>query len=163
MEQKSFLNRAGEKHRHCIRCDKWKPESDFNTRNALRGYLQSVCKDCQQAQMRERYATNPDRVKAVNKASRHTSREIAHEYVYQYLLTHPCADCGEADPVVLTFDHRPGTKKDNIADLVTQGRPIERIKAEMEKCEVVCHNCHNRRTQKERGTFRWTRTNESQD
>ena len=59
-----------------------------------------------------------------------------------------CADCGEHFedcPAILEFDHRPDTEKSfNI------GRSIKKswdaIIAEVEKCNVVCANCHRRRT-----------------
>lgn len=33
--------------RHCIRCDGWKDESEFNIRDSKRELLQYVCRDCQ--------------------------------------------------------------------------------------------------------------------
>jgi hypothetical protein len=69
--------------------------------------------------------------------------------------THPCADCGESDPVVLTFDHVRGTKRGNVSDMVRDGLGLETIKAEMEKCDVVCYNCHSLRTQERSGAYRW--------
>jgi hypothetical protein len=60
-----------------------------------------------------------------------------------YKSTHPCTDCGEADPVVLEFDHLGG--KD--FNLSTGGsRSLTLVIAEIQKCEVVCANCHRRRT-----------------
>jgi hypothetical protein len=32
----------------------------------------------------------------------------ANEYVYDYLLTHPCVYCGNANVLTLTFDHVRG-------------------------------------------------------
>lgn len=54
--------------RRCVRCGEEKEEIEFNIRNLERGYLQSVCRDCQQKDNRERYANNKDRVREINKA-----------------------------------------------------------------------------------------------
>jgi hypothetical protein len=55
-----------------------------------------------------------------------------------------CADCGyNKDPVALDFDHLDN-KKYNIAHM--RHHSIELIIEEMEKCEVVCANCHRIRT-----------------
>lgn len=66
----------------------------------------------------------------------------------EYLATHPCTDCGESDPIVLEFDHLPGfEKKFNVSTAVTGStRSWSAILAEIAKCEVVCANCHRRRT-----------------
>lgn len=61
-----------------------------------------------------------------------------------YKAEHGCADCGETDPIVLTFDHRDDDKSFNIAQKV--GRlGLAALMAEVEKCEVRCYNCHMRR------------------
>ena len=48
-------------------------------------------------------------------------REEARLYVFTYLTDHPCVDCHETDPLVLTFDHVRGKKKMNISQMVNQG------------------------------------------
>lgn len=53
-------------------------------------------------------------------------------------------DCGEADPVVLDFDHLED-KLDDVSTIVNNGT-WEAVLAEIKKCEVVCANCHRRRT-----------------
>jgi len=73
-------------------------------------------------------------------------------YLLEYFEAHPCVDCGERDPVVLEFDHL----RDKLFD-VTQGldfRSWQSILDEMAKCEVVCANCHRRRTAFRRGALR---------
>jgi hypothetical protein len=70
------------------------------------------------------------------------------------LLTHPCVDCGESDPVVLEFDHVIGEKKHNIAYLVRSGRNWRSITKEIQKCEVRCANCHRRATARRDGNWK---------
>ncbi len=58
----------------------------------------------------------------------------------------PCVDCDERYPsYVMQFDHVRGKKLFNIADHL--GRYTRRrLMAEIAKCEVVCANCHAKRT-----------------
>ena len=62
-----------------------------------------------------------------------------------------CKDCGHADPDVLEFDHLdPKTKNMHVGNMPNEGYSIKRIKEEIRKCEVVCANCHRKRTVKAR-------------
>lgn len=79
-------------------------------------------------------------------------REEARHFVFSYLSSHPCVDCGEADPMILTFDHVRGTKKMNVSQMVNQGYSLEAIQSEMDKCAVRCANCHMRIEKQRRGT-----------
>ena len=68
----------------------------------------------------------------------------------------PCFDCGgRFEPYQMDFDHRdPSTKLFNL----TAGRAMlmstEKLRAEAAKCDVVCANCHRRRTARRRGSIR---------
>lgn len=56
-----------------------------------------------------------------------------------------CLLCGEADPVVLDFHHRGNVKKDDhVMRMAGRRISIARVKAELEKCVVLCANCHRR-------------------
>jgi len=70
---------------------------------------------------------------------------VLRDYLDAHLRTHGCADCGETDVDVLEFDH-VGAKTDNIAVLWRRGRGLKELKRELACCEVVCVNCHRRRT-----------------
>ena len=62
----------------------------------------------------------------------------------EFLASHPCVDCGETDPIVLEFDHLADK-----AFAISKGlrdRSWESVRREMAKCDVVCANCHRRRT-----------------
>jgi hypothetical protein len=56
-----------------------------------------------------------------------------------------CKDCGESNPIVLDFDHLKD-KKYNVSRMIHDGFSWKAIKKEIEKCEVVCANCHRIRT-----------------
>lgn len=61
----------------------------------------------------------------------------------------PCADCqGWFDPCQMDFDHRPGeVKLFGIREGITR-TDLKTFLQEIEKCEVVCANCHRLRTYK---------------
>jgi len=59
----------------------------------------------------------------------------------------PCKDCGNSyDPVAMDFDHVRGEKFMDIAKMTVRGFPLEKIKKEIEKCDLVCAVCHRIRT-----------------
>jgi hypothetical protein len=60
-------------------------------------------------------------------------------------------DCGEADPVVLQFDHVSDDKTEDVGRMLSWAVSWKRILQEIAKCEVVCANCHARRTAKRHG------------
>jgi spore coat polysaccharide biosynthesis protein SpsF (cytidylyltransferase family) len=98
----------------------------------------------------------PEKEKARTYEVTKRRREDAQRFIYEYLSYQKCADCGEYDFSVLTFDHVRGKKKKEISRMVADGDSIEAIKDELAKCEIVCFNCHMRREQKRRsgGRFR---------
>jgi hypothetical protein len=57
----------------------------------------------------------------------------------------PCIDCGIVfPPECMDFDHVRGVKLFDVGDSVH--RSISNITEEIEKCELVCANCHRIRT-----------------
>lgn len=61
-----------------------------------------------------------------------------------------CADCHEKDPIVLEFDHRDRTaKRFDLGDATRLGMSLTKLLDEAAKCDVVCANCHRRRTAKQ--------------
>jgi len=57
-----------------------------------------------------------------------------------------CADCGESDPACLDLHHRDDADKEmEVTEMVTHGYARENLRAEMDKCDVLCANCHRKR------------------
>ena len=137
--------------RVCMKCGIPKDESEFSW--SIRGVKKhSACNECRAKEQSDYYQrTKPQQLKY--KAERQVNkREEARRFVFNYLKEHPCTDCGEADPLVLTFDHVMGNKKMNISQMVNQGYSLEALKSEIDKCEVRCGNCHMRVEKQRRGT-----------
>jgi hypothetical protein len=85
---------------------------------------------------------------------RGAKRRQSREKVFAYLRANPCVDCGEKDIAVLEFDHRCRDSKEmRVSALVCQGYAWDIIKAEMDKCDVRCANCHRRRTAVQLGWY----------
>jgi hypothetical protein len=139
---------------YCSRCKTWKPKNEFNFWDVTKGILQYYCRDCQHATDREHYVAHTERVLETNKASRIKGREKAQEHLYNVLSGSKCADCGTTDAKVLTFDHVKGKKKHNVSNMVSNGMALGTIYAEIEKTEIVCFNCHMKREQRRKGSFR---------
>jgi transcriptional antiterminator len=76
----------------------------------------------------------------------HKSRRLIMEFLSQYKEDRGCMDCGEMYPYfILQFDHVNG-KEFQISNHSRHTGSLEKIKQEVEKCEVVCGNCHALRT-----------------
>lgn len=56
-----------------------------------------------------------------------------------------CVDCGESDPIVLQFHHRVVSEDNFRIGRATGTESLPRLLAEIDKCDVVCANCHLRR------------------
>jgi hypothetical protein len=54
-----------------------------------------------------------------------------------------CLQCGFRDYRALQFHHTEGDKEANIADMVRAGMSVEALRREIEKCIVLCANCHS--------------------
>ncbi len=139
---------------YCSRCKRWKPKTEFNFWSRETGRLQNYCRGCQHAIDREHYVANKERVQERNKAAKVRNRERAQEHLHEVLSGAKCEDCGTTDARVLTFHHAKGKKKHDVSNMVTSGMSLDSVYEEIGKTIILCFNCHMKRTQKERGSFR---------
>lgn len=109
-----------------------------------------LCRECRRiyinAWARERRKRDP----LTNKKTRDHLKTRNRAILREYLLAHPCVDCGEADPVVLEFDHR-SEKRLAVGTICGMGWSVTALMAEIAKCDVRCANCHRRKTARAQG------------
>ncbi len=85
------------------------------------------------------------RRKEMSVAATRAWQEKRRLYLAQIKMGFGCADCGYREhPEALDFDHLPGCEK--LFQISYGNVAWGRLLAEMEKCEVVCANCHRIRS-----------------
>ena len=131
--------------RACTKCGETKPLDAFPPVRRGEEKRQSWCRDCFAAAGAAYYRRNRDREKARLLRQVAERRTEIRRLLIEYLRSHPCVDCGETDIVVLEFDHL-GEKIADISTYAGGGRTWARVKAEIDRCEVRCANCHRRTT-----------------
>jgi hypothetical protein len=136
--------------RRCGRCEHHLPIESFNRH---RDGLQWWCRSCFAAYFRDR----GDKHRRQSYAAKLERQQALRAQILDHLRHQPCVDCGEANPVVLEFDH-VGEKIASISVLLSQCATRKALAAEIARCEVVCTNCHRRRTAMRAG---WRRASPS--
>lgn len=64
----------------------------------------------------------------------------------------PCLDCKQSYPwYVMDFDHRDMDKKSGTINQVLKRGSWRLLRGEVEKCDIICANCHRIRTAKQLG------------
>ena len=136
--------------RQCGRCGETKSAESFAWRRKARGQRDNYCRSCRAQSKREHYVANRDRYIAQALARKRAVATRRAALLIDFFESRPCLDCGQSDPLVLEFDHR-GDKSFNVSKGL---RDLDwaAVLAEIAKCDVVCANCHRRRTAR-RGRF----------
>ena len=130
----------------CSKCQFQKDSLSFPARKKSKDGRASWCRACYKVNWDKRYRENHQHYRNSHNESRNKIREQNARKVFEYLTEHPCVNCGESDPIVLEFDHRSGINKiENISNLINHCS-WKRIESEIEKCDVLCANCHRRKS-----------------
>lgn len=136
----------------CSKCGERKADSEYTW--SIKGVKKhSSCNTCRAKAQSDYYRRTKHQQLNYKYDRQANKREEARHFVFTYLSTRQCVDCGETDPYVLTFDHVRGSKKMNISQMVNQGYSLKAIRHEIDKCEIRCANCHMRKEKERRGTL----------
>ena len=83
--------------------------------------------------------------RAQQKAWQTKQRQILRGILEHYKLKYGCCGCPEDDPVCMDFHHiKPEEKSMRVAKMVSDARGVKALEAELQKCAVVCANCHRK-------------------
>jgi hypothetical protein len=115
-------------HKRCKDCKKLSTIDNFyvHKKPNKQIYYASYCKRC--AISRARTADGK-------------RREKNYLRLWAYFRANPCVDCGETNPLKLSLDHRDSVTKDHDVSRIMKHN-WKKIQAEIDKCDVRCHNCH---------------------
>ena len=124
----------------CTKCKIEKPVSEFRFRNKAQGTYHSHCKECEKARDKIHYRESQDRQSAVRETAKFQRNRNLN--LVDYAKSCGCKKCGEKRMYVLDFHHRNPAEKEDTINHMIKSSSAERIKEEIQKCDILCSNCH---------------------
>jgi NAD-dependent dihydropyrimidine dehydrogenase PreA subunit len=122
-------------------CHAVRPVEEFNFKRRAAGVRHSYCRECGRRITKSHYERNKQSYLDRNARAYRRHRELIRQ-----AKSRPCADCGVRCPYyVMDFDHRDGATKAFMLSDVARATSKSLLR-EIEKCDVVCSNCHSERT-----------------
>ena len=139
------MDDCGQAQKTCPTCHVTKPVTEFNFKSRATGRRHSYCRECGKKLTRSHYRRSKPSYPKRNLRAYAERRQMVID-----AKSRPCADCGIQYPYyVMDFDHREGATKQFSLHSV-HGVTKNAILREIEKCDVVCSNCHRERTHRRR-------------
>lgn len=130
--------------KQCSTCKRMLSLDDFDRNRAKKDGRQYACKECRVAANAAFYQRTKESLRKTREAAKNRVRDRNKRIVRAHLESNPCTDCGITDWRVLEFDHL-SDKTGSIANMMG-GHSEKNLRAEIDKCDVVCANCHRIRT-----------------
>lgn len=125
----------------CHKCNLSKDDSDFHKNSKKKDGLNDICKFCRKSYIRNHYNNNKEYYS--DKAKNNRKDNIA--WFSEFKKNLCCEICGENDIICLDSHHtNPGKKDINVSKAVHSGWGKEKILKEIEKCKILCSNCHRK-------------------
>lgn len=131
-------------YKYCPGCDKSLDLTKFYKRNKKRKdgtfntTTQSICIECSKIRRENYYNSNRAKEIEVRKIRESSIKS----WFIEFKKTLSCSSCSEDRYYVLDFHHSDDNKEYNISDIVQGRHSKETIMKEVNKCIVLCSNCH---------------------
>ena len=141
----------------CSNCKESKLLCEFGARKTSADGKQSRCLSCANDYQRAYFDRKLSKHRPPGDRPAYMRRlHAAHKELLGTLKDKPCLDCAGSFPACcMEFDHVRGLKRHNIAEMASWSRAA--VLAEVEKCELVCSNCHRIRTENRRAVRKLNR------
>lgn len=127
----------------CSTCKIEKADDQFNKSTWRKDGLSNNCKECNKAKLKEHYYNNTTYYLEKN----NRRKDDIKEYIRSKRIA--CVNCGESHIACLDFHHET-EKSVNISEMVTRMWSRSKIDEELNKCIVLCSNCHRKLHYEER-------------
>ncbi len=125
----------------CGTCKKRKPVTGFTKNLYRKDGLNNKCRICYAEYMRGYYVTH--KAEHIERARRSKIKRKSKIMEALHRIKKACSICGEDRTACLDFHHRDRKKKSfTVSNAINWGYSVSRIMKEVEKCDVVCANCH---------------------
>lgn len=129
------------KHKTCSTCKNKLSVSDFARNSHSPDGYRSNCRECARGSKARWYVDNKGKVQSKRKNRRDKTK-----YFVICEKQKPCMDCGKQyHHTMMEFDHVRGVKSGTVSEMITSFS-INKLKAEIAKCDLVCALCHRART-----------------
>jgi hypothetical protein len=125
----------------CRQCHNQLTYCSFNRNNKNKDGLQDLCRECGKTRFKQYYSLNKQRIIERTRQNSIKQYSIINEYLRSVKTC--CSVCREDSHVCLDF-HHVKEKSFNIGEAAHKGYTLDKVKAEIEKCVVLCSNCHRK-------------------
>lgn len=126
--------------RKCNRCNQEKDLSEFQFRKDNK--YDCYCTSCRKEYQHEAYMKR--RKLQIQKNSEYRRKNPTKDWFQKLKLKLKCSKCEENHPACLEFHHIDPSQKSFTISSMIRKLPKEDILKEIEKCQVLCANCHRK-------------------
>lgn len=124
--------------KRCSKCKVEKELNEFHVSSRMSDGHASACKQCAHKATMAARGKKPDHY-------RKTSKELSDSYreeFQKWKSMQKCCKCGETEGCCLDLHHIDPDQKDVAVSTVAHRWTWSKLQIEIQKCVVVCRNCH---------------------
>ena len=101
-----------------------------------------ICKMCNNAKVKAHYSANESYKQSVKDRAK-SMKKVLTRYINDFKSKYGCRFCAETNPICLQFHHLDPSLKSFQVYGGTK-RSLVNYRSEIDKCEILCANCHLR-------------------